>query len=109
METEVFNTRNKYWTYCQADVILSVNFLQEKKRAREEKLKAEDKYMWALVDGVKEKVDECICIGFVHTFVVDQWYACLVCSGCRRPCHYLPCWPLYATWVLFLQAQAKLR
>jgi len=26
--------------------------LQEKKRAREEKLKAENKYMWALVDGV---------------------------------------------------------
>jgi DNA topoisomerase-1 len=48
---------------------------EEKKRAREEKLKAEDKYMWALVDGVKEKVDECICICFVHTFVVDQWYA----------------------------------
>jgi hypothetical protein len=48
---------------------------QEKKRAKEEKLKAEEKYMWALVDGVKEKVDECICICFVHTFVVDQWYA----------------------------------
>ncbi|CAK9215968.1 unnamed protein product [Sphagnum troendelagicum] len=29
---------------------------EEKKRAKEEKLKAEDKYMWALVDGVKEKV-----------------------------------------------------
>ncbi|KAH9571847.1 hypothetical protein CY35_02G114400 [Sphagnum magellanicum] len=29
---------------------------EEKKRAKEEKLKAEEKYMWALVDGVKEKV-----------------------------------------------------
>jgi len=31
--------------------------LQEKKRAREEKLKVENKYMWTLVDGVEEKVD----------------------------------------------------
>ncbi|KAJ7532871.1 hypothetical protein O6H91_13G023500 [Diphasiastrum complanatum] len=29
---------------------------QEKKRIKEEKLKLEEKYMWALVDGVKEKV-----------------------------------------------------
>ncbi|KAG6554934.1 hypothetical protein Mapa_003518 [Marchantia paleacea] len=29
---------------------------EEKKRVREEKLKVEEKYMWALVNGVKEKV-----------------------------------------------------
>jgi DNA topoisomerase-1 len=29
---------------------------QEKKALREEKLKQEEKYMWAIVDGVKEKV-----------------------------------------------------
>ncbi|KAJ7532872.1 hypothetical protein O6H91_13G023500 [Diphasiastrum complanatum] len=29
---------------------------EEKKRIKEEKLKLEEKYMWALVDGVKEKV-----------------------------------------------------
>ncbi|CAM6101329.1 unnamed protein product [Calypogeia fissa] len=29
---------------------------EEKKKFREEKLRAEDKYMWALVNGVKEKV-----------------------------------------------------
>lgn len=29
---------------------------EEKKRLKEEKLKQEEKYMWALVDGVKEKV-----------------------------------------------------
>ena len=33
-----------------------VYILQEKKRLKEEKLKQEEKYMWALVDGVKEKV-----------------------------------------------------
>ena len=33
-----------------------VCILQEKKRLKEEKLKQEEKYMWALVDGVKEKV-----------------------------------------------------
>lgn len=38
-----------------ADMVL-VTLSQEKKRLREEKLKAEDKYMWALVNGVKEKV-----------------------------------------------------
>jgi hypothetical protein len=53
--------------------------LQEKKRAREEKQKVEDKYMSTLVDGVEEKVDECICIYFIHTFMVDQWYVSLVC------------------------------
>lgn len=30
--------------------------MQEKKAAKEEKLKQEEKYMWAIVDGVKEKV-----------------------------------------------------
>lgn len=30
--------------------------MQEKKALKEEKLKQEDKYMWAIVDGVKEKV-----------------------------------------------------
>lgn len=30
--------------------------MQEKKALKEEKLKQEDKYMWAVVDGVKEKV-----------------------------------------------------
>lgn len=31
--------------------------MQEKKAAREEKLKQEEKYMWAILDGVKEKVN----------------------------------------------------
>jgi DNA topoisomerase-1 len=31
-------------------------FVQEKKALREDKLKQEEKYMWAVVDGVKEKV-----------------------------------------------------
>lgn len=30
--------------------------VQEKKALKEEKLKQEEKYMWAVVDGVKEKV-----------------------------------------------------
>jgi hypothetical protein len=30
--------------------------LQEKKALKEEKLKQEEKFMWAIVDGVKEKV-----------------------------------------------------
>jgi hypothetical protein len=73
MQTKVFNTKNKYWilsSWCH----FVYKFGKKRKRAREEKLKAEDKYMWALYDGVKDKVDECICIYFVHTFVVDQWY-----------------------------------
>jgi hypothetical protein len=31
-------------------------FYQDKKAPREEKMKQEEKYMWAIVDGVKEKV-----------------------------------------------------
>lgn len=30
--------------------------MQEKKALKEEKTKQEEKYMWAIVDGVKEKV-----------------------------------------------------
>ena len=30
--------------------------MQEKKALKEEKAKQEEKYMWAVVDGVKEKV-----------------------------------------------------
>lgn len=30
--------------------------MQEKKVIKEEKMKQEEKYMWAIVDGVKEKV-----------------------------------------------------
>jgi len=30
--------------------------MQEKKALKEEKMKLEEKYMWAIVDGVKEKV-----------------------------------------------------
>lgn len=30
--------------------------MQEKKAVKEEKLKQEEKYMWAVVDGLKEKV-----------------------------------------------------
>lgn len=32
-------------------------FMQEKKVIKEEKMKQEEKYMWAVVDGVKEKVN----------------------------------------------------
>lgn len=35
---------------------------QEKKALKEEKLKQEEKYMWAIVDGVKEKV----CFNSIH-------------------------------------------
>ena len=31
-------------------------FMQEKKALKEEKVKQKGKYMWAIVDGVKEKV-----------------------------------------------------
>jgi hypothetical protein len=36
MKTKVFNTRNKYWTYCQAIVILFVNFAGKEKGRRGE-------------------------------------------------------------------------
>ena len=32
------------------------SFVQEKKAIKEEKMKQEEKYMWAIVDGVREKV-----------------------------------------------------
>ncbi|KAK2451291.1 DNA topoisomerase 1 alpha [Trifolium repens] len=37
------------------DPLLS-SIYQKKKGLREEKLKQEEKYMWAIIDGVKEKV-----------------------------------------------------
>lgn len=37
--------------------VINLDFCsQEKKTLREEKLKQEEKYMWAVVDGVREKV-----------------------------------------------------
>lgn len=38
--------------------------VQEKKALKEEKLKQEEKYMWAVVDGVKEKVNLPITLSF---------------------------------------------
>ena len=42
--------------------------MQEKKALKEEKLTQEEKYMWAIVDGVKEKVTASLtyvsCFGF---------------------------------------------
>jgi hypothetical protein len=36
MKTKVFNARNKYWTYCQANVILFVNFVGKEKNKKGE-------------------------------------------------------------------------
>jgi hypothetical protein len=36
MKTKVFNTKNKYWTYCQVDVILFVNFAEKEKGKQRE-------------------------------------------------------------------------
>lgn len=33
-----------------------MHLMKEKKATKEEKLKQEEKYMWAIVDSVKEKV-----------------------------------------------------
>jgi len=38
--------------------------VQEKKALKEEKMKQEEKYMWAVVDGVKEKVNLPITLSF---------------------------------------------
>lgn len=38
--------------------------VQEKKAEKAEKLKQEEKYMWAVLDGVKEKVS------FHHSFLI---------------------------------------
>jgi hypothetical protein len=43
-------------------VVNPVVCLQEKKAIREEKLKLEEKFMWAVVDGVKEKVLFLCCV-----------------------------------------------
>jgi len=55
---------------------------QEKKRAKEEKLKAEEKYMWALVDGVKEKVDKSVFLFVVLTFLIYDASACVLYLWC---------------------------
>jgi hypothetical protein len=41
--------------FLSIDPLLS-SIYQKKKGLREEKLKQEEKYMWAIIDGVKEKV-----------------------------------------------------
>jgi hypothetical protein len=58
---------------------LFINFAR-KKRVKEEKLKAANKYMWALIDGVEEKVDECICIPFflIVDLLLDLEYLCII-------------------------------
>ncbi len=83
--------------------------MQENKKAREEKLKVENNYMWAFVDCVEEKVDECICIYFVHTFVVDQWYVWLLCLGVEDPVTTFHVGLSMPLGCLFLQGQAKMR
>lgn len=40
----------------QVLTLLCLLFIQEKKALKEEKTKQEEKYTWAIVDGVKEKV-----------------------------------------------------
>ncbi|RVW97409.1 DNA topoisomerase 1 beta [Vitis vinifera] len=59
LELSVFKVQNissiletEFCEYILACLLL----LKEKKALKEEKLKQEDKYMWAVVDGVKEKV-----------------------------------------------------
>jgi hypothetical protein len=42
--------------YCAYVLTLLSYFYQEKKALKEEKMKQVEKYMWAIVDGVKEKV-----------------------------------------------------
>lgn len=46
--------------------------MQEKKALREEKMQQEEKYMWAIVDGVKEKVtarfDCASCFGILGAY-----------------------------------------
>lgn len=52
---------------------------QEKKALKEEKLKLEEKYMWAVVDGVKEKVTPCFVL------CIMLWDLCLaVCVFCVK-------------------------
>lgn len=52
--------------------------MQEKKALREEKLKQEEKYMWAIVDGVKEKVWFCLALAFsFHTWYFKRNYVVL--------------------------------
>ena len=47
--------------------VINLDFcLQEKKALREEKLKQEEKYMWAVVDGVREKVLFLYCHFLTH-------------------------------------------
>lgn len=42
--------------FCNGILPHGFSILQEKKAQKEEKLKLEEKYMWAWVDGNKEKV-----------------------------------------------------
>lgn len=51
-------------------------FMQEKKALKEEKLQQEEKYMWAVVDGVKEKVTSIFIFFFSLLFLF-----CLVAGG----------------------------
>lgn len=43
-------------------------FVQEKKTLKEEKMKQEEKFMWAILDGVKEKVV------FIYRFLLVELY-----------------------------------
>lgn len=53
--------------------------MQEKKALKEEKLKLEEKYMCAVVDGVKEKVAPCFVL------CIMLWDLCLpVCVFCVK-------------------------
>lgn len=55
--------------------------MQEKNALKEDKMKQEEKYMWAIVDGVKEKVNP----------ISNPW-SCLVYSGSEQcPSNSLLC------------------
>lgn len=48
-----YHWKRKKVIHIEIELSLSI---EEKKALKEEKLKQEEKYMWAIVDGVKEKV-----------------------------------------------------
>ena len=54
---------------------LEIVLMQEKKALKEEKLKQEEKFMWAIVDGVKEKVNS-LCFFWLGLEIMG-FYCCI--------------------------------
>lgn len=101
-----------YWRAAVLFVFLIIMsicfpFTQEKKALKEEKMKQEEKYTWAIVDGVKEKVISCSLFSCYFLLILIQllWpvidHYVLQAEKCCTIFSWLSLYSWYFLWIWF--------